>query len=181
MAAVATVRAPGTRWWFPLILGVLAILVGISFLANPALTSVGFVFGLGIYWIAAGVLDLVQIFQDQTLWGWRLFTGILGILAGAWILSGILGKDHPLGTAFAVGSAFTWLLGFMGLVYGVIAIVGAFQGGGWAPGVLGAIGILTGLVLLVNTISATLALPLSLAVVLIIGGIGLIVAAFRSR
>jgi uncharacterized membrane protein HdeD (DUF308 family) len=169
------------RWWFPLILGILAILVGISFLANPAVTSVGFVFGLGIYWIAAGILDLVRIFQDQTLWGWRLFTGILGIVAGGWILSGMLGRDHPFGTAFAVGSAFTWVLGIMGIVYGIIAIVGAFQGGGWVPGVLGAIGILTGLVLLADPIQATLALPLSLAIVLIVGGIAVIVAAFRMR
>jgi uncharacterized membrane protein HdeD (DUF308 family) len=169
------------RWWFPLILGILAILVGISFLASPAVTSVGFVFGLGIYWIAAGILDLVRIFQDQTLWGWRLFTGVLGILAGVWILSGMLGQDHPLGTAFAVGSAFTWGLGLMGIIYGVIAIVGAFQGGGWVPGALGAVGIVTGLVLLANPLQSALALPLSLAIVLIAGGIAVIVAALRMR
>ena len=181
MSAATTVRGTDTRWWFPLVLGILAVLVGISFLVNPPLTSIGFVFGLGIYWIAAGILDLVRIFQDQTLWGWRLLTGVIGILAGVWILSGMLGQDHPLGTAFAVGSAFTWLLGLMGIIYGIVAIVGAFRGGGWVPGVLGAIGIVTGLILLANPLSATLALPVSLAIVLIAGGIAVIVAAFQMR
>jgi len=181
MVATATAEAPAMRWWFPLILGILAILVGISFFAEPATTSVGFVFGLGLYWLAAGILDLVHLFWDRTRWGWRLCTGILGILAGLWILSGMLGKDHPLGTAFAVGTAFTWVLGFMGLIYGVVGIVSAFQGGGWVPGVLGALGIVFGLVVLVDPLSATLALPLSLAIVLIAGGIATIIAAFRMR
>ena len=181
MAATATAQAPAMRWWFPLLLGILAILVGISFLARPATTSAGFVFGLGLYWFAAGILDLVYLFQDRTMWGWRLFTGILGIVAGIWIVSGILGQDHPLGTAFAVGSAFTWVLGILGLVYGVMAIVGAFQGGGWVPGVLGAIGIVFGLVVLANPLSATLALPVSLGIVLIAGGIATCIAAFRAR
>jgi uncharacterized membrane protein HdeD (DUF308 family) len=169
------------RWWFPLLLGILAILVGISFLAEPATTSVGFIFGLGLYWIAAGILDLVQLIWDRTEWVWRLASGVLGIFVGAWILSGMLGKDHPLGTAFAVGTAFTWILGFLGLIYGVIGIVRAFQGGGWVPGVLGALGIVFGFIVLVDPLSATLALPFSLGILLIAGGGATIVAAIRMR
>ena len=60
MVATATVQAPGMRWWFPLVLGILAILVGISFLASPATTSVGFVFGLGLY-LGAAALALLPL------------------------------------------------------------------------------------------------------------------------
>jgi uncharacterized membrane protein HdeD (DUF308 family) len=180
MATTAAQAAP-VRWWLPLILGILGLLVGLSFLANPAVTSVGFVFGLGLWWFAAGIFDLIRLFWDRTLWGWRLFTGVIGVIAGAWIVSGILGQGHPLGTAFAVGTAFTWVLGIMGIVYGVIALVGAFQGGGWVAGVLGAVGILFGLFILANPLATTLALPVSLAIVLIGGGIATIVAAFRMR
>ena len=42
MATTATAQAAPVRWWLPLILGILGILVGLSFLANPAVTSVGF-------------------------------------------------------------------------------------------------------------------------------------------
>jgi uncharacterized membrane protein HdeD (DUF308 family) len=181
MVATATAQSPAMRWWFPLVLGVLAILVGFSFLAEPAVTSVGFVFGLSLYWIATGIFDLVQLLWDRTEWGWRLAGGVLGIFVGGWILSGMLGRDHPLGTAFAVGTAFTWILGFLGLIYGVLGIVRAFRGGGWVPGVLGALGLLFGFVVLVDPLSAALALPFSLGLLLIAGGIATIIAAIRMR
>ena len=73
------------------------------------------------------------------------------------------------------------VLGILGIAYGIMALIGAFQGGGWVPGALGVVGILFGLVVLADPLSATLALPLSLAIVLIAGGIALIVAAFRLR
>ena len=44
----ATAQAPTMTWWLPLILGILAIIVGLGFLTNPAVTSVAFVFGLGL-------------------------------------------------------------------------------------------------------------------------------------
>ena len=59
MTATATAQATPTKWWFPLVEGILAILLGLMFLANPAITSVGFVFGLGLYWFIVGVFDLV--------------------------------------------------------------------------------------------------------------------------
>jgi hypothetical protein len=49
------------------------------------------------------------------------------------------------------------------------------MGGGGVPGALGV------LVVLADLLSATLALPLSLAIVLIAGGSALIVGAFRLR
>jgi uncharacterized membrane protein HdeD (DUF308 family) len=142
---------------------------------------VGFVLGLGLFWFVVGIIDLIRLFSDRTYWGWRLFSGILGILAGGLIVSGILGQNHPLGTAFVVGSTFTLVLGIMTIIYGVIGLIAAFRGEGWWPGVLGAIGILFGLFMLANPLATTLALPYSLGIVLIAGGIFLIIAAFRMR
>jgi uncharacterized membrane protein HdeD (DUF308 family) len=67
------------------------------------------------------------------------------------------------------------------IVYGIIALVDAFRGGGWWSGVLGGLGIVFGLVILANPLASTLALPVSLAIVLIGGGIATVVAAFRMR
>ena len=181
MATMAAAPAKSSRWWLPLVEGILAILLGFLFLTSPAVTSVSFVFGLGLYWVIVGIVDLVRIFMDRTYWGWRLFNGILGILVGGWIMSGILGQNHPLGTAFAVGSAFTLLLACLTIVYGVIALIAAFRGEGWWPGVLGVIAIGFGLLMLFNPWAATLALPWSMGIVLIAGGIFLIIAAFRMR
>lgn len=168
-------------WWIPLVEGILAIIIGILFLTNPAITSVSFVLALGLYWLVIGIVDIIRIFQDRTAWGWKLFTGIIGILAGGLIISGILIRDHPLGTAFAVGSAFVIVLGIMGVIYGIIALIQAFQGGGWVPGILGVIAIIFGIYLMFQPLAATLALPITLGILLIIGGIFLIVAAFRLR
>jgi uncharacterized membrane protein HdeD (DUF308 family) len=165
----------------PLVEGILAIVLGLLFLANPVTTAVSFVLGLGLYWFVVGVIDLIRLFWDRTAWGWRLFSGIIGILAGGLIVSGILGQNHPLGTAFVVGSTFTFLLGALTIAYGVIALIAAFRGEGWWPGVLGAIGIVIGLLMLFNPLPATLALPWSLGIVFVAGGIFLIIAAFRMR
>ena len=181
MTTTAVAPAAPTRWWLPLVEGILAIILGLLFLANPLVTSVSFVFGLGLYWLVVGIIDLIRLFWDRTYWGWRLFTGIIGIIAGALIISGIMGQNHPLGTAFAVGSAFTFLLACLTIAYGVIGLIAAFRGEGWWPGVLGAIGIVFGLLMLFNPLAATAALPWSLGIVLIAGGIFLIIVAFRMR
>ncbi len=181
MTAYEAAPATPVRWWLPLIEGILAIVVGLLFFTQPLVTSLGFVLGLGIYWFILGVIDLVGLFWDRTRWGWKLFSGIVGILAGGMIVSGMMGQNHPLGTAFAVGSTFTIVVGLMGIIYGIVALVYAFRGGGWWPGVLGGFGILFGLVLLANPLGATLALPWTLGIVMIGVGIMLIVAAFRLR
>ena len=91
---------------------------------------VGFVLAIGIYWFIIGVFDLIRLFWDRTRWGWTLFSGIIGILAGGMIVSGMLGQNNPLGTAFVVGTTLTWVIGLMGILYGIMALIGAFRGGG---------------------------------------------------
>jgi uncharacterized membrane protein HdeD (DUF308 family) len=181
MTATAAVAGRNDKWWLPLVEGILAIFLGILFLINPVTTSVSFVLGLGFYWLILGAIDIFRIFQDRTGWGWKLFSGVVGILAGLFILSGMLGQNHPLGTAFSIGTAFTIVLAFGAIIYGVIGIVQAFQGGGWWPAVLGGFGIFFGIVMLINPLAATLGLPWSLGLFLIVTGIFLIVAAFRMR
>jgi uncharacterized membrane protein HdeD (DUF308 family) len=181
MTTTTVTSARSGRWWLPLVEGILAIVLGLMFLTNPAVTSVGFVLGLGLFWFVVGIIDIVRLFWDRTYWGWKLFTGILGILAGGLIVSGILGQNNPLGTAFVVGSAFTFILGIITIAYGVIGLVAAFRGEGWWPGVLGAFGILFGLLVFLNPWAATMALPWSLGIMLIAGGIFLIIAAFQMR
>ena len=180
-ATTTAVETSSGKWWIPLLEGILAILLGLMFLTSPGVTSVAFVLGLGFFWFVLGIIDIVRLFQDRSFWGWKLFTGILGILTGALIVSGMLGQNHPLGTAFAVGSAFTFVLAVFTIAYGVIGLIAAFRGDGWWPGVLGGFGIVFGLMMLFNPWAATLALPWSLGIVLIAGGIFLIIAAFRMR
>ncbi len=184
MAATAA-PARTTKWWIILVEGILAIILGILLLTNPIKSAGALVLALGIYWIIIGILDIVSLFRDRTAWGWRLFIGIIALLAGGVIVSGFLGGGADLATmlstTFAVGLAFAWVIGFMAIIYGIMALIAAFRGGGWAAGVMGVIGILFGLLILGNKIVAAASLPIALGILFIFGGIVMLVAAFRAR
>ncbi len=164
-----------TPWWAVLIEGIALIILGLLFLANPGMSSVVVVQILGLYWFIAGILSIVKIFIDSSQWGWKLFTGILGIIAGILVL------QHPLWSTAIVGNTLIILLGLIGIFVGIANIVQAFQGAGWGAGILGVIAIILGLALLGNVWVLTLSLPLTLGILFILGGIVALFGAFRLR
>ena len=165
----------GFPWWLVLLEGIAAIILGVLLLTNPGATVVILVQVLGIYWLIKGIFSIVSIFMDSTAWGWKLFIGILGIIAGIIVL------QHPLLSPLFVGAALVIILGIQGLIIGVINIIQAFQGAGWGAGILGVLSIILGIVLLANVFVATFALYLVLGIFMIIGGIAAVVMAFRLR
>lgn len=184
MTAGALAAPKPVKWWFPLIQGILSIIVGALFLMRPVQTSKTAILILGIYWLLIGILDLVGLFRDRTAWGWKLFTGILGIVAGGIIISGFLGDATTLDrlmTTAMVGVAFAWVIGFMGLFYGIVALISAFRGGGWAAGIIGVLAIVFGIIILANPLATAAGLPFVIGIWLLVAGIFLIIAAFRLR
>ena len=81
---------PGSHWWLVLLEGIVAVIVGIFLITNPASTLIFLVTFLGIYWLVTGVINLITLFWNRSQWGWKLFTGIVGIIAGS--------VDHPEST-----------------------------------------------------------------------------------
>ena len=184
MAATAA-PAKTTKWWIILVEGILAIILGILLLTNPIKSAGALVLALGLYWIIIGILELIGLFRDRTAWGWKLFVGIIAIAAGGVIVSGFLGGGTDLAsmlaTTFAVGLAFAWVIGFMAIMYGIVALIAAFRGGGWGAGVMGVLGIVFGLMILGNTVVAAASLPIALGILFIFAGIFMLVAAFRAK
>ena len=134
-------------------------------------------------WLNAGqqrTFDLSWLAPVGSIRG-ALFTGVLGILTGGLIISGMLWRDNPLGTTFVVGAGFTWMLGITGIVYGTLKLIAAIGGAGWWSGVLGGLVAVLSIMLFMNPLAAVVALPWSLGVVLIAGGILLVVVALRMR
>ena len=72
-------------------------------------------------------------------------------------------------------------MGISGLFIGVIGLIGAFRGGGWAAGILGVINLFFGILLIGSPFIAGLALPWVYGVMAVAGGIFAIIAAFRQR
>jgi len=164
-------------WWLLLMGGILSIIVGILFLVNPAKTTIAFAWVLGLYWFVQGIFVLVGMFLDHSAWGWKLFMGVLGILAG------IVVMRHPIASALVIPSVFVLLLGIQGLIVGIVSLVLAFKGGGWGAGILGALSILFGIILIANyaNLGTIVALIWIVAILSIVGGIVQIVQAFRQR
>jgi uncharacterized membrane protein HdeD (DUF308 family) len=166
-----------SMWWIPLIGGIAAIILGLLLWAWPGATAATLVVFLGIYWLVAGIVAIVTIFtrEDKKGWGWSLFLGILGIIAGILVL------QHPLWSTFLVPSVLVIVLAVDGLIMGVMGLIQGFTGGGAGAIVLGILSIVFGLILLANVFMAALATPFVMAIFLVVGGIIAIVQAFRMK
>lgn len=168
-------------WWMLLVEGIILAVVGGVLLWAPAKTQINtyllLVELLGIWWLVRGIMDLVSMFIDHTAWGWKLFMGIISIIAGGAILM------YPVAAAIALPQIFVWVLGFWALVQGIVMLIMAFKGGGWGAGILGAIGIVLGLILLsdAGNLGMGMAFLWTAAIFAVIGGIAMIFQAFRQR
>ena len=163
-------------WWVFLLQGLAGILLGVMLITTPGATLVVLSTFLGFYWLITGVLALVQVFVDRSVpWLWSLLVGIVGILAGIFVVR------HPLLAALTVPTALVIILGVEGLVMGVLEIIGGCKGGGLGSFVLGVINVLVGLLLLGSPVAAALAVPVVFGVLLLVQGVGLMLWAFRVR
>ena len=164
-----------TPWWLVLLEGIALIIIGIWLLNTPLSAITTIVFILGLYWIISGIFNFIRLFWDRRVWGWKIFTGIVGILAGYFVIS------YPLGSTAVIGATFIYFLAFIGIFVGIGNLIQAFTGAGWGTGILGVVSIVLGVLLLMNSGIATLSLPWALGLMAIFGGILAIINAFRYR
>jgi len=176
MTITALLPQKSDIWWVFLLQGFAGIILGLMLVTQPGATIVALTTFLGFYWLITGLLSLVQVFVDRSIpWIWSLLSGLVGILAGLFVLK------HPLVAALTVPTMLVIILGIQGLAMGVLQIIGGFKGGGIGPFILGGINVLVGILLLGSPIAAALAVPIVFGVLLLIQGVGLIILAFRAR
>ena len=174
-ASVSAKETEAIPWWLVLIEGIALALLGIFLVTSPGATTLVLIQFLGIYWLVAGIFRIVSMFLDHSMWGWKLFAGILGIIAGILVL------QHPIWSPFVVGSTLVILLGIQGIIYGGVGIWQAFKGAGWGTGILAALSVIFGIYLLANIGQATLVLPWVIGILAIVGGGAAIFLAFRLK
>jgi len=168
-------------WWSTLIMGIVILVIGGVMLWSPAKTKINtymiLVALLGVYWMIEGVMALVSMFVDHSMWGWKLFIGVISLMAGSSILM------YPVAAGVTLPRIFVLVLGIWGLMYGITLLVMAFKGGGWGAGILGGLGIIFGIILMVNYTTPGMGLTMlwTASVFAVIGGIALIVQAFRQK
>ncbi len=180
---MATAEATGTvsegfatPWWLILLEGIALVIVGILLITDTDTTVFTLVLFLGIWWFISGIFDLISLFIDRTHWGWKLFTGILGIIAGLAIIR------HPIWASALLPATLVWVLGIFGIIIGAMALIRAFQGAGWGTGILGIVSIVLGIIVLGANVGVAIATIIIVgAIWAIVGGIVAIVYAFRVR
>ena len=164
-------------WWLVLLRGILVLLFGLLLVTAPGLALAALVLFLGAYWFVHGIFSIIGIFvgASGTHWGWLLIEGIIGILAGLFVM------NHPLFSAIFIPTTLVIVLAIQGIIMGIIDLVEGFKGDGARAVVLGIINILFGIILLGRPLAAAFVLPIVIGIFGIAGGIVLIVLSLRIR
>jgi uncharacterized membrane protein HdeD (DUF308 family) len=164
------------NWVMLLVRGIIAILFGIMAIIWPGITAVALAVLWGIWALIEGVVNLVAAFQKGAAGkGWKIFFGIVSILAG------VIAIIHP----FDVAVVLTWILGIWFIVAAVFQGVGAFSSTRtqprWMLLISAVLSLLIGILFVARPGVGVLSIVLWIGIVAIIWGIVLILAAFAAR
>lgn len=167
-------------WWMVLLRGILTAIFGIIALVSPGIALLALVFVFGIYAIIDGVVAVaygIRARATEPHWVWAIVQGVISVLAG------IVALVWPGITALTL----LIVIGIWAIMLGIAEIVEAFgarkRGSdtwGWTLA-LGIVNIIFGILLLAQPGAGILALLWLVGVFSLIGGVVLIVWAFRVR
>lgn len=161
-------------WWIVVLEGIITIILGLFLLFEPVGITITLVKILGIFWFLGGILSILSLLVDRENMGWKLLSGLMGILIGVIVFV------YPF-IPFAVLAIFVAFLGILSIVYGALRPAWAFKGGGLGTAILGILTIALGILLLVNPFAGAVVLPWIYGVFLTIGGIAALVWGIRMR
>ena len=183
LAADSLRRVIRKTWWVPLLQGVAALIIGLLLFARPGATLVVLTMFLGAYWLVGGLFDIVGAVSRRDSdkhWALALVSGILGVVVGFLLLG------QPVLGAIATSLALVSLLAIGAILSGIFEIAWAvrvrneIQGEGWII-LLGVLSVLLGVMLLASPLLSAVALVQFAAILAVVGGIALIITAFRLR
>jgi len=102
--------------------GFVLLLTGMVLVFFPEATLTTLIIVIGIYWFVDGVSTVVRAVKGrETSSSWGIFSGVLGIVAGIFILS------KPYLNAVFTTTFFMWLIGFSALIYGTSGLISGFK------------------------------------------------------
>lgn len=169
-------RGPIRNWWVDLLLGILAIAMGIIVFIHPGQSffALSILFGVGI--LVSGILDLFMAssMHRQSGKGWVIVTGILEILFGILLISLPVMSMNILPFVLAF-----WLMfrGFALIGVSSDMIAWGIKGPGWVIALAIAL-ILCAFVIFFNPIVGVGAIVIWLGASFILLGVGFIVLAY---
>jgi uncharacterized membrane protein HdeD (DUF308 family) len=170
-------------WWLVLLRGIAVFILGLLLLFRPGATILLFVQFLGAYWMVDGIFTLINSIKGRKTspnWGWGIFVGILGIIAGLVVFS------RPLATAILTIGLLVYFLAFMAIVTGVSSIITGIRlrkeiSKEWSMILSGVLWTIFGILLFSSPAMATATLVWMTGVFALGGGIVIIIASFRMK
>ena len=167
------------NWWALALRGIAALVLGILALSRPGITLAALLIVFGVYAMADGIFAVVAAIRgirEREQWGWMMFEGIVGIIAGAialfWPHIGAL--------------ALVWLVAGWALATGVLEIAAAVKlrkvmSGEWMLLLAGVLSIIFALIIASRPGLGILALVFWIGAYAIIYGVMTMVLAFEVR
>jgi uncharacterized membrane protein HdeD (DUF308 family) len=170
-------------WWLVLLRSIITGFLGILLITRPVSLITVIILFMGTYWFVDGILTLVaSIIGRKTLtnWGWGIFVGIVGILAGLVVFA------HPVASAILTTKFLVYFLALAALIYGISGIVTGIRlrneiNVEWSMIFGGVLSVLFGVILMGSPLVPVLVLANILGIIAILSGIILAVSAFRLR
>ena len=109
----------GRSWWLILLLGALAVVLGVVAIVNPIATGAGLTWGIGVLALVEGVLTLLAVMRKDTALsvGWMLAYAVFSLLFG------VLAVINPISMA----ASLIMVAGVWMLVAGVLRLVMAVK------------------------------------------------------
>jgi uncharacterized membrane protein HdeD (DUF308 family) len=159
-----------------LIKGIIMILLSILIFQSPAQAILSFILYIGIGFIIAGIVRIIQGFQangKHTNWTWIVLEGFIDILFG------IVLSAHPELTAATLPFVFGFWAGFYGLYLMVDAFSGPDNRG--MKFFVGVFTIILGYVIIFNPLFVGLSLTFWLGILLLFVGIYNVIVSFSIK
>jgi uncharacterized membrane protein HdeD (DUF308 family) len=166
-------------WWLVLLRGIFMVIFGLIALVWPGIALLTLVWVFGFYAIFDGIAAIVIGIRTrgEPHWVWTIVQGVISVLAG------IIALFWPGVTALVM----LFVVAFWAILLGIGEIVAAFASRksgasdwGWTLA-LGVVNVIFGILLLIWPSGGILTLIWLVGIFALIGGIALIVLAFRVR
>lgn len=166
-----------SRWWIILLQGAAALVLGLFLIFLPVHTLLALTLFIGAYWLITGIFSIVAMFTRESgeSWVWSTLIGIIGILAGLFVLY------RPLYATVVITTTLVVILGALGIVTGILHIIQSFRGQGIWSFVRGVVDIVIGLLLINYTFYSAFALTIIVGILAGIAGIAIIFLSFWIR
>lgn len=183
-ATMGTSGLPGSsgmtgNWWALLLRALLAIVIGLIAFMRPAVTLAALITFFGVFAMADGIFAVVAALRGMRRgdrWGWMLFEGIVGIVAGG------IALFNP-----AIGAlALAWLVAGWALATGILEIAAAIKlrkvmTGEWLLLAAGVLSIIFAFIVATRPGVSVLLLVMWIGIFAIIHGFVTMALAFRVR